>query len=264
MLRNTFIHIHGIGPKTEQNLWHRGIHTWEDFLSHEGPVLSRTRDPMVSAQLEDSIKNRSDIRFFADRLPVSDVWRIFDQFKGKAVYLDIETSGGYQGLDEITVIGLYDGRTVHSFVNGWNLAEFELVIATYELVITFNGSSFDLPFIRRCFPNISLPPGHIDLRFFLKKLGYQGGLKVVEKDFGILRDPEVGGMDGHEAVKLWRAYQWGDENALDLLIKYNTADIVNLKPLMEKGFQMMKNRLRSRYQDAFPEGKGRGQDNSSY
>ncbi len=174
---------------------------------------------------------------------VTDLWRVFNEFRDRAVYLDIETSGMFMGADEITVIGLYDGMNVHTFVNGQNMAEFEQVIASYDLVITFNGSSFDLPFIRQSFPGISLPPGHIDLRFFLKRLGYKGGLKHIEKEFGISRDLAIEGMDGYDAVRLWMAYQWGDRTALDLLIQYNTADIVNLKPLMEKGYEMMKNRL---------------------
>ena len=45
---------------------------------------------------------------------------------------------------------------------------------------------------------------------------------------------------------LWKAYQWGDPEALDRLIQYNTADIVNLKPLMEMGYREMKARLLSR------------------
>ncbi|MDB9823114.1 ribonuclease H-like domain-containing protein [Deltaproteobacteria bacterium] len=245
MLKNTFIHIQGIGSKTEKNLWQRGIHTWEDFLHYEGIVISSRRDPMVRMQLENSIANHDNIRFFTDRLSTSDLWRLFNEFKGRAVYLDIETSGDCLGVDEITVIGLYDGQNTYTFVKGQNLAEFEKAIASYELVITFNGSCFDLPFIKRYFPNISLPPGHIDLRFFLKKLGYKGGLKVIEKEFGLLREREIDGMDGFEAVRLWRAYQWGDREALDLLIQYNTADIVNLEPLMKKGYDLMKNRLLS-------------------
>jgi len=39
-------------------------------------------------------------------------------FKDGAVYLDIETSGLYQGVDDITVIGIYDGKTVKTFVQG--------------------------------------------------------------------------------------------------------------------------------------------------
>ena len=52
-------------------------------------------------------------------------------------------------------------------------------------------------------------------------------------------------MDGYEAVLLWKAYQWGDKSALNRLIKYNTADIVNLKPLMEEGYEEMKTQLLS-------------------
>jgi uncharacterized protein YprB with RNaseH-like and TPR domain len=173
------------------------------------------------------------------------MWRLFEVFKKKSVYADIETSGGYQGVDEITMIGLFDGRNVRTFVNGIDLDEFEIAIARYDIMVTFNGTCFDIPFIRRWFPNISLPPVHIDLRFLLKKLGYAGGLKKIEKDLGIIRDEEIEGMDGYEAVTLWKAYQWGDKAALDTLIQYNTADIVNLKPLMEMGYREMKAKLMS-------------------
>ena len=40
LLDHTFIHIAGIGPKTERHLWDRGILTWEQFLSHPGPIFS--------------------------------------------------------------------------------------------------------------------------------------------------------------------------------------------------------------------------------
>ncbi len=245
MLEHTFIHIPGIGPKTEQHLWRHGILTWKHFLSNKETPLSPARDTFVRQNLEASIQNMDNIHFFLDKLSSGDLWRVFNKFKDKAVYLDIETSGLYQGIDEITIIGIYDGKTVKTFVQGINLAEFESEINTYELVITFNGAQFDLPFIRRQFPNISLPPAHIDLRFFLKKLGYRGGLKAIEKSFGLPRASSIDGIDGYEAVLLWKAYQWGDESALDRLIQYNTADIVHLKPLMEKGYEEMKTQLLS-------------------
>jgi hypothetical protein len=243
LLKHTFIHIQGIGLKTEGNLWKRGILTWQDFLNHRGPIFSRARDQFIGEELEASLENCSNVRFFQDRLSSGDMWRIFGAFKEKAVYLDIEASGGYQGMDEITVIGLYDGCDVHTFVNGDNLDDFEISISQYDLVITFNGTTFDLPFIRRWFPNISLPPAHIDLRFLLKKLGYTGGLKKIEKDLGPDRASEIDGISGYDAIHLWNAYQWGDPEALDRLIQYNTADIVNLKPLMEMGYREMRERL---------------------
>jgi uncharacterized protein len=245
VIKNTFIHIQGIGPKTERYLWKKGIDDWESFLSHEGIILSSRKDPIVRMQLEESIINCDNIEYFARRLSLSDAWRMFDKFKEKAAYLDIETSGDYSGGELITMIGLYDGDTVQSFINGRNLQDFEIAVASFELLITFNGSSFDLPIIRKYFPNISLPSGHIDLKFLLRRLGYTGGLKKIERDFGIYRDEKIKGMDGIEAIRLWEAYRWGDKEALELLIKYNSADVVNLKPLMEKGYKMMKEALRS-------------------
>ena len=243
MLEHTFIHIQGIGPKTEQNLWAQGILTWHQFLDYNGNIFSSGQDKFVKEELETTLQNREDVKFFDARLTSTEMWRVFDSFKTKAVYLDIETSGGYQGFNEITVIGIYDGQTVQTFVNGINLDDFEIAIAKYELVITFNGSSFDLPIIRKWFPNISLPPGHIDLRFFLNRLGFKGGLKKIEKDFGLCREADINGVDGYEAILLWNAYQNGDKNALDTLIQYNTADIINLKPLMETGYDEMKERM---------------------
>jgi len=240
MLQHTFIHMQGIGVKTERKLWRSGIRTWKDFLQQEGPIFSPGRDEFIKKELEASVENCKEIRFFSDRLTSGHMWRLYKAFKHKAVYLDIETSGDSQGLEEITVIGIYNGRRILSYVNGINLDDFEIEISNYDLIITFNGTCFDLPIIRRWFRGISLPPAHIALRFVLKKLGYTGGLKKIEKALGIGRSPEIDGMDGYEAVLLWKAYQWGDRNALNTLIDYNTADIVNLKPLMELGYKEMK------------------------
>jgi uncharacterized protein YprB with RNaseH-like and TPR domain len=243
MLENTFIHIQGIGPKTEAHLWRMGIETWERFLSWKPPVFSRPRDAWVREELETSLEHRADIRFFKDRLASRDLWRLYEAFRENAVFLDIETSGGHQGMDEITIIGTYDGEEARTFIDGVNLKGFESAIASFDLVITYNGGSFDLPFIRRSFPGISLPLVHIDLRNLLGKLKYRGGLKGIERQMGLVRDPSIADMNGYDAVKLWHRYQDGDASALQLLVKYNTADTVNLKPLMEIAFAKMKEQL---------------------
>ena len=243
MLEQTFIHIPGIGPKTEQTFWCRGIHTWRHFLDHGEIIISQARDEFIAQELEASLTHKEDASFFSERLPSGEMWRIFSAFKENAVYLDIETTGYYQGADEITVIGIYDGMDVQTFVNGINLDDFEIAIARYDLVITFNGATFDLPFIRSWFPGTSLPAAHIDLRYLLKRLGYAGGLKRIEKELGINRGANIDGIDGFEAVRLWKQYQWGDKKALKTLVEYNSADIVNLKPLMELGYSEMKKRL---------------------
>jgi len=243
LLERTFVHIQGIGSRTEKRLWDQGIKTWHHFLASEAPLFSPTRDALVREELHTSIRHRGNIHYFGKRLASGEMWRLFGAFRQGAVYLDIETSGGYEGVDEITVIGLYDGHRTQSFVSGVNLDQFEAAISHYDLVITFNGTTFDLPYIRREFPNIFLPPVHIDLRFLLKRLGYRGGLKRIEKALNIDRAPEIDGLSGYHAVMLWKAFQWGDESALERLIRYNRADIVNLQPLMEMGYKAMKESL---------------------
>ncbi|MBW1734814.1 MAG: ribonuclease H-like domain-containing protein [Deltaproteobacteria bacterium] len=242
MLDETFIHIPGIGPKTEEMIWGRGIHTWEDFLHSREVVVSPERDELIIRELELSLLHRKDPAFFSERLPQGEMWRTFHAFRDRAVYLDIETTGFYRGTHEITVIGAYDGAIVNTFINGINLNDFERAVSGYDLVVTFNGATFDLPFIRSTFPGITLPPAHIDLRFLFKRLGYTGGLKRIEKALGIDRGPDICGIDGFEAVRLWYRYCRGDRSALETLIEYNRADILNLKPLMEMGYKEMKKR----------------------
>lgn len=243
LLNHTFIHIPGIGRKTEKRLWERGIMTWEHYLQQKESIFSAPRHQVVREALTVSMVQRKNLQFFVERLPGSELWRLFPEFRHKALYLDIETSVGLQGFDGITVIGAYDGRTVRTFVNGVNLEDFEIFVAQYEMMVTFNGTCFDLPYIRRCFRHISLPSAHIDLRFLLQRLGYRGGLKRIENRLGIVRDPAIQEMNGYDAVLLWRAHQWGEPDALERLIQYNTADIVNLKPLMEMGYREMRSKL---------------------
>jgi hypothetical protein len=243
LIEHTFVHIQGIGEKSERSIWSRGIRTWEDFLCCNGRVFSDVKDCFIREQLRESMVHRHEIGFFAERLPSCEAWRLYESFKKKVVYLDIETSGGYMGADEITVIGTYDGNSVRSFVSGSNMEEFERSVADYELIVTFNGACFDLPFIRRSFPNITLPPAHVDLRFPLNRLGYRGGLKRIERETGIERESGIKDMDGFDAVRLWRGYQWGDDRALELLLEYNMADVVNLEPLMELVNRELKTRI---------------------
>jgi uncharacterized protein YprB with RNaseH-like and TPR domain len=42
---------------------------------------------------------------------------------------------------------------------------------------------------------------------------------------------------GFDAVRLWRRYEDGDDDALDLLLAYNMEDVVNLEPLAEFAYE---------------------------
>jgi hypothetical protein len=134
--------------------------------------------------------------------------------------------------DRVTTVSLHrDGGTT-TLVRGRDLTAERLRSAfeDADLLVTFNGSQFDVPFLERSF-DVTLDQPHVDLRFLCGRLGLSGGLKRVERDLGVERDrPDLSGRD---AVRLWRQYEAGDESALETLVSYNRDDAVNLRPLME-------------------------------
>jgi len=167
------------------------------------------------------------------RLTLGQTWRLYNQFREDAVFLDIETSGFY---GDITIIGMYDGQDTKTMVRGHNLDKelLKKALSQYKLIITFNGASFDLPVIRRYFGDVVPAIPHIDLRHVCSKLDLHGGLKKIEKTLGIRRAEEVEGITGEDAVYLWQQYKaTGKQGYLETLVKYNEEDIVNLLPIAD-------------------------------
>lgn len=233
MLIHTFCHIQGIGHVTERRLWEAGITQWD--LLHDKPHLVRVPTDELRHLLAHSRQALQDNpHFFTGRLRRADGWRIFPHFRNKTAYLDIETSG--MGPEtEITTIALYDGVTLNTYVQGRNLDEFIADISSYDVLVTYNGIGFDVPFIENYF-TISLPHAHIDLRYVLARLGCRGGLKGCEKQFGIHRGL-LDGCNGADAVRLWHIYRaTGNEAALATLLAYNIEDTVNLEKLMVEAY----------------------------
>jgi uncharacterized protein YprB with RNaseH-like and TPR domain len=244
MLKRTYIHLPGVGPRSEAHFWRIGLHHWEDFLGvSRVRGFSPERLGRLKEDLEQCLTRVDEPAYFAARLATPEYWRLWRHFRPRAAYLDIETTGIiWPGL-QVTVVGLYDGARLRQFVHGYDLREFPEVLASFDLVITYSGTQFDLPVLRAYFPGLRVPPVHIDLRFLLARLGYRGGLKRIEPHFGIHRPPEVEGLDGYMAVLLWERYQRGDDTALSLLLKYNREDVVNLEVLMDAAFRLHVERL---------------------
>lgn len=241
MLRRTFIHLDGIGPGLEKRLWQEGILSWDQFAEAERlPGISVSRKAELVRRLEADRAALDDPGFWAARLPGPEMWRLYQRFKDSIAYLDIETDGRYaQGGGLISVIGVYDGRAYRAFIDGYNLDLFEEFISRFKVLVTFNGSSFDVPILKAWIPGLSLPPAHIDLIHPLRRLGYRGGLKKIEPLFGLNRPTGVAGLSGHDAGGLWHEYRNGDQGALSLLVRYNRQDTVNLRELMRWTYRLM-------------------------
>ena len=170
------------------------------------------------------------VEFFGERLPRGELWRLHTHFGSRAAYFDIETTGLSPGFDVVTVVGLYDGDRCDMFVRGKNLDDFPRAAARHPLLVSYNGATFDVPFLQATFPRFE-PRAHLDLRYPLARLGYKGGLKEIERRVGIKRPLHLADLDGFDAVLLWRAHERGDRRALDTLIEYTRADVVSLATL---------------------------------
>lgn len=248
MLEHSFIFLPRLGSKKEQQIWKQGITEWNQFLQSKIQGISLLSKAYFDRQIikaKDALI-RQDCEFFHERFSRNEMWRLYTQFRDECAFLDIETSYRY---GSITVIGIYNGFETKMMVRGFNLDKelFLKEISKYKLVLTFNGASFDLPVIRRYF-GIDLDIPHIDLRHVCSRVGLKGGLKSIERELGIVRDKEVQGVVGSDAVYLWKMFKsTKNRKYLDLLIKYNEEDIINLRQVADVSVNRLWNSIRSRH-----------------
>lgn len=156
-------------------------------------------------------------------------------------YLDIETDR--EG--NISVIGISIGRQGFKQFVGKNITshKVENCLRQARTIVTFNGDSFDIPQIKKHL-NLDLTATHrsYDLFKVKKLLNIKGGLKELEKMYGIERKTE--GVNGFKAIQLWEIYtRHGRKDALELLLQYNKEDVLNLIPLEEKFNELIKEHI---------------------
>jgi uncharacterized protein YprB with RNaseH-like and TPR domain len=239
MLQNTFIHIQGIGAITEQRLWESGLRDWESIDGDLQIPIPAGRKYLLKKAIGESKRHlyQGNPGYFSKLLPSNQSWRLFPEFRDSTVYLDIETTGLDRYFNDITTIALYDGQCIQTYVQGQNLEDFIENIQKYKVIVSYNGKSFDIPFLEQYF-NIRLDHAHIDLRYILFSLGYRGGLKGCERQLGMDRG-DLSDIDGFFAVLLWDDYQrTGDQKTLETLLAYNIQDTINLEALMLTAYNM--------------------------
>lgn len=157
------------------------------------------------------------------------LWHV--EHKGAVVsaYLDIETA--FDG--SITVIGVFrpDFGTIQLVGGGVTDVNIYRALEGITTIYTYNGGSFDLPVIRRRLRvDLKQDFQHHDLMRDCWKQGLKGGLKKVELTIGIARG--TAGLSGWDAPRLWYRYETkGDQAALELLLRYNRDDVINLPRL---------------------------------
>lgn len=245
VLTASFIFAKGMSEELERALWSRGLISWDilrQYPEEAAEVLGSSRAGKLVEQIAEAQQAliRGDAAWFKTAWPERESWRLWKGFAApeRIALVDIETTGLTPGYDQITVIGLADSTKATAYVAGRPqpgdepLERFRDAIKAYHLIVTYNGTGFDLPFIEKSFrdANFKFTLPHLDVMLPARSVGLQGGLKDMEKQVGIVRPADIKDMRGIEAIQLWG--QWknaGDLAAYRKLTTYCKADCVNLK-----------------------------------
>ncbi|MBU0677747.1 MAG: ribonuclease H-like domain-containing protein [Verrucomicrobia bacterium] len=234
MIRGALQHLPGVGRERLRLLQNAGITDWRQLaedvpLSGIGPVTQKKLQAEV-LRCEAALAE-GNIRYLVSGIRKSDQWRVLGHFFDHASYFDIETSG----LDidsRITVICCLHRGKLYTFTKNENLDEFVDLLDDVDLLVSFNGASFDVPRVVSEFHIPELPCPHIDLRWLCYYESLRGGLKTVEKSMGIERPTDLVGVDGEEAVWLWEMWErGGNGKARERLLRYCAADVLSLRLL---------------------------------
>jgi uncharacterized protein YprB with RNaseH-like and TPR domain len=245
IISRTFLHCPGIGPVRSDQLFELGFYDWQTVI--DNPARLPFTEDMGAAIVEEAQRSQQalearDLMYLADRLVSHDQWRIFGHFFEHASYFDIETTG-LTAFDEISVICCYHKGELHTFMQDENLDDFLDLLEEVELLVSFNGASFDVPRVLDEFRIPELPCAHIDMRWLCYHAAYTGGLKAISQAMGFQRPAELEGLGGAEAVQLWdRWLDADDSEARELLIRYCAADVlllplVGARALLDKGYR---------------------------
>lgn len=244
MLESTFQLASGIGPAREQCLWRAGIAVWSDFRQTKDAVLPGRAGQLLRSAIEAAADalTRGDADRLGSLLPAGEHWRMLPAFGDGVLYLDIETGDDDVRFEGISAIGMLDRHGPRLLLGGRDLQCFPEAAHGASMLVTFNGLSFDVPILRRAFPDWRPPVCHVDLRHVLRRLGHGGGLKSIERSLTRLRlarPDHLVGMGGWDASWLWRRGRDGDRAALRLFAEYNLYDVVNLRTLMAYAYNAL-------------------------
>lgn len=169
---------------------------------------------------------------------------------GPAVYLDIETTGLRPDQNQITLIGLAYGdgasRRLEQYFAETPEAEEAVLrdvaqrLRDFRGVVTYNGATFDLPFMARRAQRAGVQwPGHLehlDLLRTARTWNRTHGempdcrLQTVMAHFALGREDHTSGLAMVEAY--WNWLRTGDQAERDLILDHNADDLLLLPDLV--------------------------------
>lgn len=223
--------ISGVSPELEMKFYQQGVTSLEVLRNRCASFFPATRAEKLNRAIRRFQKFRKleMTDAIVNAFPCGHRVRVVrDRFE-KACFLDVETDG----YSRITCLSTCLNGEMRSFRDGANLDDFLEVWMRADVLVSFNGKRFDVPLILQTF-GLSQVPAHVDLMDEARHYGYVGGLKRIERMIGFMRK-ESEGMDGEDAVELWRCYKKnGGTAALEKLIAYNQEDVKSLLALYQR------------------------------
>ncbi len=243
MIQNSFCFLKSGDIRIEKILWQEGVKNWKDFYNLNGSSeLKQQEIDLLGNELKEAEEEygSENSDYFYKLFPESENWRLFKDFEKNTMFFDIECTGlGFN--DKTTMLGTLFRGKFNALIRGQNLSRENVAeeLRKAKLLVSFNGSQFDIPFLEKEFRvKINIP--HVDLRFTGYQIGLRGGLKSIEKELNFQRDEEIQNVDGFEATRLWRNYLKGNKKSLQTLVEYNKYDVENLEKLMNHCYNKLK------------------------
>ncbi len=242
-----------IGIKTEQNLKSKGYDTIESLREHDRYSDSASKfideiDGMSYVQIMEMLDKNRYTKKCRDNIVKSISLCDVENFK----FMDIETLGlSNVPIILIGVAEIKGSKIISSQYFLREIYEEPAVIEAYlshldedSVHVTFNGKSFDVPFIKnRCLSNrmdgdVDLP--HLDLMYFAKSLWGDKlsncQLQTIEKEmFGIEREGDVPGQHIPGYYNTYLAEK--NIGPIVPIIEHNRQDIVSLASFLEKMYE---------------------------
>jgi uncharacterized protein len=234
VLQSTFQLAPGLGATREKRLWASGVARWSDYAGQARLPAALDRTLRAALDAAEEAHAAGDVARLARLVPPREHWRLLGELGRAAVYLDIETSDDAVGFAGISAIGLLDARGPRILLAERDLHLFPELSSEWQLLVTFNGGAFDVPILRRAFPDWQPPPAHLDLRHVMPRVGQPGTLKHVERRVAGLfleRPPHLAELGGVGAARLFRLGRAGDRAAWRRFAEYNLYDVIGLRTL---------------------------------
>ncbi len=187
-------------------------------------------------------------REFDEKIYIPDNLEEYSRNK-RMVFFDVETLGLNPQFYPIILIGMSyeeNGKYIVEQFFAEDIIEEESILSQFmlkinpsDILVTYNGKNFDVPYINKRMEryglDFSLKQEHLDVichvRPNKKKLGLEScSLKSVEKYLKLNREDTI---DGAESIKLYNRYvRSREENIKHKIMLHNFEDVYNLPGIL--------------------------------